>query len=106
MFKLFPEDKEYYSCFHLWEDDRRRKYTDKLEIHIFELPKLKNERYSESELLDWMRFMNAEKKEEFEMLASKNKYLGKAYRKLMKLSANKEWRLEYEADNYMDEYWK
>lgn len=96
-FKLFPEDKEYYSCFHLWEDDRRRKYTDKLEIHIFELPKLKNERYSESELLDWMRFMNAEKKEEFEMLASKNKYLGKAYGKLMKLSANKEWRLEYEA---------
>ena len=41
--------------------------------------------------------MNAEKKEEFEMLASKNKYLGKAYGKLMKLSANKEWRLEYDA---------
>lgn len=96
-FKLFPEDKEYYSCFHLWEDDRKRQYTDKLEVHIFELPKLKTEGYPESELLDWMKFMNAEKKGEFEMLAAKNKYLGKAYGKLMKLSANKEWRLEYEA---------
>lgn len=96
-FKLFPEDKEWYSCFHLWEDGRRRQYTDKLEVHIFELPKLNNVGSSESELLDWMRFMNAEKKEEFEMLAAKNKYLGKAYGKLKKLSADKEWRLEYEA---------
>ncbi len=31
-FLLFGEDREYYSCFHLWEDKRRRMYSDKLEI--------------------------------------------------------------------------
>ena len=39
-FVLFEEDEEFYSCFHFWEDTRRRMYTDKLEIHILELPKL------------------------------------------------------------------
>lgn len=34
-FILFPEDEEYYSRFHIWEDRRRRKYTDKLEVHIY-----------------------------------------------------------------------
>lgn len=59
-FFLFPEDEEFYSRFHLWEDDRRRMYTDKLEIHILELPKLKEREYPKTELLNWARFFNAE----------------------------------------------
>lgn len=39
-FLLFEEDEEFYSRFHLWEDTRHRMYSDKLEIHILELPKL------------------------------------------------------------------
>ena len=96
-FELFPEDEEYYLRFHIWEDERRRKYSDKIEIHIFELPKLKKYEYPESELLNWMRFMNAEKKEEFAMLADKNEYMEKAYERLTKISADKQKRLEYEA---------
>ena len=96
-FELFSEDKEYYSRFHIWEDDRRIKYTDKFEIHIFELPKLKKYEYPETELLNWMCFMNAEKREEFEMLADKNEYMGKAYERLTKISADEQKRLEYEA---------
>ena len=39
-FILFPEDEEYYSRFHIWEDRRRRKYTDKLEVHIMMMGKV------------------------------------------------------------------
>lgn len=96
-FELFPEEEDYYSRFHIWEDNRKEKYTDKLEIHIFELPKIEKHQYPETELLNWMRFMNAEKKEEFMMLAGKDKYIEKAYERLTKLSADQQKRLEYEA---------
>lgn len=96
-FELFSEDKEYYSRFHIWEDSRRKKYTDKFEIHIFELPKIKKYEYPETELLNWMRFMNAEREEEFQMLADGNEYMEKAYEKLTKISADEQKRLEYEA---------
>ncbi|MEE1087047.1 MAG: hypothetical protein U0L05_07800 [Schaedlerella sp.] len=39
------------------------------------LPKVKKQEYPESGLLNWMRFMNAEKKEEFEMLAKEDEYM-------------------------------
>ena len=71
--------------------------TDKFEIHILELPKLKKYDYPESELLNWTRFMNAEKEEEFQMLAEKDEYMEKAYEKLTKISADEQKRLEYEA---------
>lgn len=96
-FELFPEEKDYYSRFHILEDNRKEKYTDKLEIHIFELPKLEKHQYPETELLNWMRFMNAEKKEEFMMLAEKDEYIEKAYERLTKISADQQKRLEYEA---------
>ncbi len=96
-FELFQDDEEFYSRFHIWEDDRRRKYSDKFEIHIFELPKLKKDKYPETELLRWMHFMNAEKKEEFEMLAKENEYIERAYDRLSELSEDEVKRLEYEA---------
>ena len=96
-FKLFADDEEYYSRFHLWEDSRKRMYTDKMEIHILELPKLAEKQYPENELLDWARFINAEKREEFKHMAEKNEYLGRAYDKLNHISADEEKRLEYEA---------
>ncbi len=95
-FILFPEDKELYSLFHLWEDKRRRMYTDKLEIHVIELPKLAAGGQPETELLKWARFFNAEKKEEFDMVAKTDPYIDKAYERLMLLSADERKRLEYE----------
>ncbi len=96
-FILYEEDEEFYSRFHLWEDHRHRMYTDKLEIHILELPKLKNQDYPDTELLNWARFFNAEQKEEFEMAAEASPHLEKAYERLMDISADEEKRLEYEA---------
>ncbi|WP_343083564.1 Rpn family recombination-promoting nuclease/putative transposase [Blautia producta] len=96
-FILFGEDEEYYSCFHIREDLRNRLYTDKREVHILELPKLKKNDYPETELLNWAKFMNAERQEEFEEMAEKDKYIEKAYEALKNISADDEKRLEYEA---------
>lgn len=96
-FSLFDQDEDYYSCFHIWEDKRRRKYSDKFELHILELPKLVKYEYPQTELLNWARFLNAEKKEEFEMIAKTNGFLERAYERLMDMSEDEEKRLEYEA---------
>ena len=95
-FILFDEYEEYASCFHIWEDQRKQKYTDKLEIHVLELPKLSKYEYPETALLNWVKFINAETKEELKMLAKNDDSLEKAYEKLVNISADKEKRLEYE----------
>ncbi len=96
-FVLFKDDKSFYSRFHLREDSRGTLYTDKLEIHILELPKLGKYDYPENELLDWAQFINAEQQEELMIMSEKNKYLGEAYEKLVTISADEKKRLEYEA---------
>lgn len=94
-FKLF-DDEEYYSRFHIWEDNRRLQYSDKFEIRVLELPKLEKYDYPETELLKWARFFNATDKEELEMAAEGNEYTQKAYDRLVELSADEEKRMEYE----------
>ena len=96
-FLLFEADEEYYSRFHLWEDTRRRMYSDKLELHILELPKLAKREYPQTELLKWASFFSAEKKEEFEMAVEGSSYIEKAYERLTEISADDLKRLEYEA---------
>ena len=96
-FLLFEEDEEFYSRFHLWEDTRHRMYSDKLEIHILELPKLAGREYPQTELLKWASFFRAEKKEELEMAAEGSSYIGRAYERLTERSADDKKRLEYEA---------
>lgn len=72
-------------------------HTDKFELHIMELPKLAKYEYPQTELLNWAKFLNAERKEELEMIAKTNDYMGKAYERLTNISADEEKRLEYEA---------
>ncbi len=97
-FDLLKGESEFYSCFHLREDTRRTLFTDKLEFHVVELPKLPKELKEDSdEILLWAKFINAEKKEEFDMLAERNPYIEKAYEKLQVISRDREKRLEYEA---------
>ena len=97
-FKLFDDTEEFYSCFHLREDTRNTLYSDKIEFHVIELPKLPEELKEEnSDLLLWSKFLDAEREEEFKMLAEKNVYVGKAYSKLQNISMDKEKQLEYTA---------
>jgi len=97
-FILFKEETEFYSCFHIREDTRNFLYTDKMEFHVIELPKLPEElSENNNEIELWGKFINAERKEEFEMLAEKNTYIDSAYQRLQVISQDKEKRLEYEA---------
>ncbi len=97
-FKLFDDTEEFYLCFHLREDTRNTLYNDKIEFHVIELPKLPEElKEKNSDLLLWSKFLDAEREEEFKMLAEKNVYVGKAYSMLQNISMDKEKQLEYTA---------
>ena len=39
-FELFKDQEEFYSSFHIREDKKNFLYTDKMEFHVIELPKL------------------------------------------------------------------
>ena len=97
-FKLLPEEEDFYSCFHIREDTRNFIYTDKMEFHVLELPKLPEELKEDCSNIElWAKFINAERKEEFDMLAQKDPYIKSAYEQLQVVSQDKEKRLEYEA---------
>ena len=97
-FNLFRGETQFYSCFHIREDTRNFVYTDKMEFHVLELPKLPRELKEDCSNIElWARFINAERKEEFDMLAQKDPYIASAYEQLQVISQDKEKRLEYEA---------
>lgn len=72
-------------------------YSDKMEIHILELPKLPPEQQNESDLMQWMRFLSGKNREDLKHMTEKNSNLKEAYNELDKLSADEQKRLEYEA---------
>lgn len=94
-FNLFEHDR-YYSRFHIWEDTSHELYTDKFEIHILELPKLAKYEYPQTELLHWAQFFGAKSREELQMLAGKDEYIQKAYKRLEEMSVDEQKRWEYE----------
>ncbi len=97
-FVLFKEEDAFYSSFHIREDTRGFLYTDKMEFHVIELPKLPEElREGCTELELWAKFINAEQKEEFDMIAEKDPYIDSAYKRLQVISQDKQLRMEYEA---------
>ena len=63
-------------------------------IVVVELPKLPSLNDGTS-LYDWVKFIKAETREEFEMLAKQSKYLEAAYETLDQISADEEKRHQY-----------
>ena len=72
-------------------------YTDLMEIYVLELKKLPLEQKNEPLVVKWMRFLSAERREDFEKMAEEDTYINEAYEVLQKLSADERKRLEYEA---------
>ncbi len=96
-FDLFRGRKEFYSRFHILEDTRHFPYTDRMEFHVIELPKLPPELRDGDALFRWAKFINAERKEEFDMLAGRDPYIDSAYEHLRVISQDEHKRQEYEA---------
>ena len=76
---------------------RGQVYTDLLEILILELKKLPKDVENGEDIIQWMKFFSGKSREEFENMAKANEYLDEAYKTLIKLSADDQKRLEYEA---------
>lgn len=91
------EDDECYRRISFCDVKTGKEYTDLMEMHILELPKLPPEQKSETDLMQWMRFLNGKCREDFEKMAKKNSCFEEAYKELDKLSADEKKRLEYEA---------
>ena len=84
---FIQDTNEFYSCFHILEDTRHTLYTNKMEFHILELTKLpKKLKEDANDILLWAKFINAKTKEQFEMLAEKNKSISQAYQQLQVIS--------------------
>ncbi|MDR1936764.1 MAG: Rpn family recombination-promoting nuclease/putative transposase [Candidatus Accumulibacter sp.] len=95
-FVLLPEEEDYYNDYVFINRKTGRIFSDLMEIHTLELPKLPPETDNTS-LWAWMRFLKSRTKEELEMLAQRHTELAPAAKKLIDLSANdKAWAL-YEA---------
>ena len=74
------------------EKYRKTKLTDKLEMHILELPKMRKRRQQgeKSELLDWMLFLdNPNDKEVLEIMKT-NKEIEEAMKKLEEIQSDQE----------------
>ena len=96
-FAFLQDTDQWYSCFHLREDQRGSLYSDKLELHVLELPKLGNWEEQENELLQWAKFLNGKREEDFKEMAEKNEYINEAYQILKNISADDQKRYEYES---------
>ena len=80
---LFCKEVNFYSCFHVMEDTCHFIYMDRMGFHAIESPKLPAElKEGCSDIELWARFINAGRKEEFDMLAQKDPYIESAYEHL------------------------
>lgn len=72
-YNLFT-DKSYHSLFKIKEENRNEILTDKFTVHFYELGKLpeKTDENADDPILQWLWLINAETKEELEMLANSN----------------------------------
>jgi predicted transposase/invertase (TIGR01784 family) len=102
------DNPAYQHLFRLYDAKNQTQFTDILEIHTLELPKLPPETSNESLLLNWLRLFKANKLEEYEMLATKDPAIKKTVDILKRLSADDKARLAYQAREkaIRDEIWK
>ena len=94
---LIQEDDKYYRCISFCDTETGERYSDMMEMHILELPKLPPEQKDETDLMQWMRFLGGKTRKDLKRMAEKNSNLKEAYNELDKLSADEQKRLEYEA---------
>ncbi|MDO5396490.1 MAG: Rpn family recombination-promoting nuclease/putative transposase [bacterium] len=69
-YNLFDGTEEYHSKFVPMEENRHTILTDKMEIHICELPKVRTSKDEGDPKKLWMQFIDAESEEELDMLAN------------------------------------
>ncbi|MBR4751487.1 MAG: Rpn family recombination-promoting nuclease/putative transposase [Thermoguttaceae bacterium] len=86
--------KKYHSSFSIFEDERFERLTDKLSIHIFELPKVPGELIPGDHTQDWMEIIKADTEEALETIRARteNPMINKAIDSIYRLNADERLR--------------
>ncbi|MCL2391712.1 MAG: Rpn family recombination-promoting nuclease/putative transposase [Oscillospiraceae bacterium] len=93
---LIADSPKYHHRFTLYDRENNVEFTDIIEVNTLELNKLP-EVADGTSLWEWMKFLNAESKEEFDMVAEKNPVIKKAVVRLAELSQDERTRMLYES---------
>ncbi|MDR1301879.1 MAG: Rpn family recombination-promoting nuclease/putative transposase, partial [Treponema sp.] len=94
-YDFIPETERYHTVFGMREQEEHFLFNELMEINVLNLVRLSED--EESKLMDWLRFLKAEREEEFTMLAKKNPMIREAYCKLQAMSEDEATRMLYEA---------
>jgi predicted transposase/invertase (TIGR01784 family) len=100
---LINEDDAHHHRYTLYDPETRSEFTDLLEVHTLELPKLPKIEDG-SDLWNWMKFLNVKNRKELKMIAEKSPVMEKAANRLLECSADEAareylWRVQLaEAD--------
>ena len=97
--KELKEIPEYHTSWSIRENKYKDKVlTDKFELHILEIPKIKDSEIPEDELAQWLKFIdNPENKEVEKMMYENNKYFQQARKELEYLSGDEAFQRIVEA---------
>lgn len=90
----YTNDYRFYKSYHVREDRTNEIFTDILEWHIIELPKLPAENTGDS-MYNWLKFIKAENKEELEMMARTDTNINEAYKQLEIMSQDRDMKIAY-----------
>ena len=93
---LVPESDKYHERNLICNPETGLIFTDILEIHTIELPKIPT-MGDDTQLWWWAKFLSARNKEEMNMLAQQNQQIGKAVVRYMELSADERTRMIMES---------
>ena len=94
-FILVHNSPAYHHCFVRYDPINNTQFSDITEIHTLELKKL-SKISDGTELWEWLCFLKADKKEEFEMIAQRNEKMSNVVMQLAVLSQDEKNRMLYE----------
>jgi predicted transposase/invertase (TIGR01784 family) len=91
-FVMYKQDYNYHHHFEMYDCENNVLFSDLMGIHVLELPKLPT-MDDNTELWQWLTFINSDDEEELQMLSERNPVIGKAYGIRMELSQDEKIRL-------------
>ncbi len=84
--------EQYHTVWNLREQEYQNiTLTNEIEIHILEIPKIKNTELENDELAQWLKFIENPESKEVEIFMRENKYLKQAREELAYLSGDEEF---------------
>jgi len=98
---VIPEDTEYHHRYTLYDPKTGSEFTDLIEVHVIELPKLPKADDG-SDLWWWMKFLTVETKEDLAMVAKKSTAMKKAADRLVLVTKDMRIRARLESQRLFE----